>query len=70
MATLTYGDPNSPESTPRRGALLRVLDAWAEQQMRRSHHQINRRQARNATRTSVTQPSNANVRSNIKPCDR
>jgi hypothetical protein len=70
MATLTYGRSSSPEPSPRRGVLLRLLDTLAEQHMQHAHRQINRRQLRKATITSVTQPSSANVRSSTNPCDR
>jgi hypothetical protein len=69
MAALTVGGSSSPESPPRRGRLLRFLDALAEQQMQHSHRQINRRQVRKATITSVTQPSSTNERSSTSPCD-
>ena len=42
MAALTFGRPDSSEATPRRGALLRLLDTLAEWQMRHSHHVISR----------------------------
>ena len=70
MAALTFADSNSPESAPSRGALLRWLDTLAEWQMRHSHSVISRVQADNATMTGVTQPSSANERSSISPCDR
>jgi hypothetical protein len=54
---------------PPRGALLRWLDTLAAWQMRHSHDVISRRQAANATITSVTQPSSANERSSTSPCD-
>ena len=62
--------PNSPEPTPPRGALLRLLDTLAAWQMRHSHSVISRVQADSATITGVTQPSSANERSSTSPCDR
>ena len=54
----------------RAGALLRLLDTLAEWQMRHSHSVISRVQTDSATITGVTQPSSANERSSISPCDR
>ena len=70
MAALAFGRSDSPESGPRRGVLLRVLDILAEWQMRHSHHVISRSQPLNATISGVNQPSSGNERSNISPCDR
>jgi len=69
MAALIFPGCNSPE-TPRRGGLLRLLDAMAEWQMRHSHDVISRIQPEAATIDSVTQPSSANERSSTSPCDR
>ena len=44
-----------------------ILHAW---QMRHSYCLISRNQPRSATITGVTQPSSANERSSINPCDR
>ena len=70
MATLTFGGCKSPEKTAPRGALLRLLDTFAEWQMRHSHSVISRVQPDAAVINSVTQPSSANDRSSTKPCDR
>ena len=76
MAKFTFGDGQSPQSSPsprspdHRGILLRFLDALAESQMRNSHRLISRAQALNATMTGVNQPSSTNERSSISPCDR
>ena len=70
MAALTFGPSDSPEATPRRGALLRMLDTLAEWQMRHSHHVISRSQPLSATSSGVDQPSSGNERSSISPCDR
>ncbi len=70
MAALTFGRPDSSEATPRRGALLRLLDTLAEWQMRHSHHVISRHHRLNATISGVNQPSSGKERSSIKPCDR
>ena len=67
MAALTFGTSDSPETTPRRGALLRLLDTFAEWQMRHSHHVISRSQPLDATISGVNQPSSGNDRSSIKP---
>ena len=69
MNMLSVCNSKSPESMPPRGALLRWLDTLAAWQMRHSHDVISRRQAANATITSVTQPSSANERSSTSPCD-
>ena len=69
MPALTFCKSRSPEA-PQRSALLRLLDTLAEWQMRHSHHVISRGQALSATSTGVTQPSNSNERSSIRPCDR
>ena len=68
MAALAVRD--SPDPAPARGTLLRWLDALAAWQMRHSHKVISRVQADSATITGVTQPSSANDRSSISPCDR
>jgi len=74
MAALTLGTSkgtsNSPQSDPRRGALLRLLDTLAEWQMRHSHSVISRAQSASATISGVNQPSSGNERSNTSPCDR
>ena len=70
MAALTLGGGSSPESAPRRGALLRLLDTMAEWQMRHSHSVISRVQADSATMIGVVQPSNTNERSSTSPLDR
>ena len=70
MAALAVRMPNSPETIPPRGALLRWLDTLAAWQMRHSHEVISRVQADSATITGVTQPSSANERSSTSPCDR
>ena len=70
MAALTFETTNSPESGPRRGALLRLIDTLAEWQMRHSLHVINRSQSACATSSGVNQPSSGKERSSIKPCDR
>lgn len=70
MAALTLGPSNSPQSDPRRGALLRLLDTLAEWQMRHSHSVISRAQSASATISGVNQPSSGNERSNTSPCDR
>jgi hypothetical protein len=70
MAALTFGRSDSPETTPRRGALLRLLDTLAEWQMRHSHHVISRHHRLNATISGVNQPSSGKERSSISPCDR
>lgn len=70
MAGLTFRRSNAPESAAPRGPLLRWLDALAEWQMRHSHSVISRAHADSATMTGVNQPSNANERSSISPCDR
>ena len=70
MAALAIDESNSSQPTPRRGVLLRVLDALAEWQMRQSHRVISRGQSRRATTTGVNQPSSASERSSTKPCDR
>jgi len=70
MAALAVRRPNSPETIPTRGAILRMLDTFAAWQMRHSHEVISRVQADSATITGVTQPSSANERSSTSPCDR
>jgi hypothetical protein len=70
MPALLYGDSNSQPTKPDRGRLLRMLDTWAEWQMRHSHSVISRAQTDNATITGVTQPSSGNERSSTSPCDR
>src|ERR1043165_9691805 len=70
MAALAVRRPNSAETVPTRGALLRWLDTLAAWQMRHSHEVISRVQADSATITGVTQPSSANERSSTSPCDR
>ncbi len=70
MAALAFGGCKSPDLAPRRGALLRWLDALAERQMRHSLSVISRAQTDRATITGVTQPSSANERSSTSPCDR
>ena len=70
MAALTVSGAEAPEPTDSHGALLRWLDALAAWQMRHSYCLIRRSQARSATSTGVTQPSSANERSSINPCDR
>jgi hypothetical protein len=67
MAALAVRTPNSPETVPTRGALLRWLDTLAAWQMRHSHEVISRVQTDNATITGVTQPSSANDRSSTIP---
>jgi hypothetical protein len=71
MATLTFGGCKPPEKTAPRGALLRLLDTFAEWQMRHSHSVISRVQPNDAAViNSVTQPSSSNERSSTRPCDR
>jgi hypothetical protein len=70
MAALTLGRSNSPESASGRGVLLRLIDIWAEWQMRHSHRVISRAQADNATMVGVSQPSSVSERSSTSPCDR
>jgi hypothetical protein len=70
MAALAVRKPNSPETIPTRGAILRMLDTFAAWQMRHSHEVISRVQADSATITGVTQPSSAKDRSSTIPCDR
>lgn len=70
MAALLFRGFKSPDSTPQRGALLRLLDTLAEWQMSHSHSVISRAHADNATRSGVTQPSSSNERSSTSPCDR
>ena len=50
--------------------LTHSLDALAAWQMRHLYCLIHRRQALSATITGVNQPSSANERSSINPCDR
>ena len=69
MAALLVRRSNSPDPAPSRGALLRWLDTLAAWQMRHSHEVISRVQADSATIIGVTQPSSANERSSISPCD-
>jgi hypothetical protein len=69
MATLTFGGCK-PDTTPPRGVLLRVLDRFAEWQMRHSHSVIRRIQRDAAVIDNVAQPSSVNDRSSISPCDR
>jgi hypothetical protein len=70
MPALAYRNCDQPQGTPPRGKLLRMLDTWAEWQMRHSHEVISRVHIDNATITGVTQPSSANERSSTSPCDR
>jgi hypothetical protein len=70
MAALTFGTSGPPETTPRRGALLRLIDTLAEWQMQHSHHVISRTQPARATSSGVNQPSSGKERSSINPCDR
>jgi hypothetical protein len=70
MAALSISNPGTPGPTDSRGMLLRLLDALAVWQMRHSYCVISRNQVRNATMIGVTQPSSANERSSISPCDR
>jgi len=70
MAPLAYSGCEHPNPMPSRGVLLRMLDTFAEWQMRHSHSVISRVQTDNATMTGVTQPSSANERSSTSPCDR
>jgi hypothetical protein len=67
MAALAVRRPDSSESAPQRGTLLRWLDALAAWQMRHSHEVISRVQADSATISGVTQPSSANERSSTNP---
>jgi hypothetical protein len=70
MPALAYRNCDRPQGAPARGKFLRLLDTWAEWQMRHSHQIISRGHTDNATITGVTQPSNANERSSTIPCDR
>jgi len=70
MAALTVNRAEAPEPTDHHGMLLRWLDTLAAWQMRHSYCLIRRNQMRSATSTGVTQPSSANERSSISPCDR
>jgi hypothetical protein len=71
MAALAFDSPSAPEGAgPPRGPVLRWLDTLATWQMRHSYCVINRNQMLKATMTGVTQPSSANERSSINPCDR
>ena len=70
MAAWTFNGAEAPEPTDSRGMLLRWLDTLAAWQMRHSYCVISRNQTRRATITGVTQPSSANERSSISPCDR
>jgi hypothetical protein len=67
MAALTFNDCNCPEKSPKRGALLRLLDTLAEWQMRHSHRVISRVQNDAAAISNVVQPSSLNDRSSTKP---
>jgi hypothetical protein len=69
MAALTFETSDSPQSDPRRGALLRLLDRLAERHMRHSHSVISRAQCARATIRGVNQPSSGNERSSTSPCD-
>jgi hypothetical protein len=70
MGALTLNGAGAPDSTGSRGMLLRLLDTLAAWQMRHSYCLIRRNQIRSATMTGVNQPSSANERSSINPCDR
>ena len=70
MASFRHRHLASPEPTPSRGRVLRLLDTLAAWQMRHSHEVIARVQTDSATITGVNQPSSANERSSISPCDR
>jgi hypothetical protein len=71
MATLTFGGCKPSQETAPRGTLLRLLDTFAEWQMRHSHSVISRVQPNDAAViNSVTQPSSSNERSSTSPCDR
>ena len=79
MAALFAGRSSSPESTPRRGMLLRLADALAERQMRHSYCVISRSsrsrifgraQRDNATMIGVNQPSSTMARSSTSACER
>jgi hypothetical protein len=70
MAALACNGPEASKDAARRNLLLRCLDVLTEWQLRHSLSVISRGQARNATSTSVTQPSSVNERSSTSPCDR
>ena len=70
MAARPSRRPISLEPAPSRGRVLRLLDTLAAWQMRHSHEVIARVQTDSATITGVNQPSSANERSSISPCDR
>jgi hypothetical protein len=70
MAPLAYSGCKNPDPMPSRSILLRMLDTFAEWQMRHSHSVISRGHADSATISGVTQPSSTNERSSISPCDR
>ena len=70
MTALTIGDAGTPEPASTRGTLLRFLDALAAWQMHHFYCGISRGHTLKATMTGVTQPSSANERSSISPCDR
>jgi len=71
MASLACQTADASHSAPRRGRVLRILDALAEWQMRQSVRVISRGDQRlSATMTRVTQPSTEIDRSKTSPCDR
>jgi hypothetical protein len=71
MASLACQTADATRPAPRRGRVLRILDALAEWQMRQSVRVISRGDQRlSATMTRVTQPSTEIDRSKTSPCDR
>jgi hypothetical protein len=71
MPSLACQPADASGQTVPRGRVLRMLDAWAEWQMRHSVRVISRTDQRlSATMTRVTQPSTEIDRSKTSPCDR
>ena len=71
MPSLACRPADASDPKPPRGRVLRMLDAWAEWQMRQSVRVISRGDQRlRATMTRVIQPSTEIDRSKTSPCDR
>jgi hypothetical protein len=70
VAALTIDGADGRQPGAHRGLLLRLLDALAAWQMRRSYCAISRAQTLKAVTTGVSQPSSLNERSSTSACDR
>jgi hypothetical protein len=68
MAALCTTDHS--EGPGQRNLLLRMMDAFAEQQLSYAHRAISRNHRLRADSTSVAQPSSMSARSSTSACDR